>query len=80
MRTGGLAGAVFNAAKEVALDRFIAGGSGFAQMAGVVEMTLARLSSEISLGKAVEGLEDVVGADHLARIRAREIASDMTAG
>jgi len=80
MATGGLAGAVFNAAKEVALDHFIAGSIGFAQMAGLVEASLARLSSDICLGKAVEGLEDVLQADHLTRIRAREIAATLAAG
>ena len=80
METGGLAGAVFNAAKEVALDHFIAGSIGFAQMAGLVEASLARLSSDISVGKAVEGLEDVLQADHLTRIRAREIAAMLAAG
>ena len=77
METGGLAGAAFNAAKEVALDCFIAGQLGFAQMAGLVEATLARLLSDLSLGKAVEGLEDVLEADHFTRIRAREIAATM---
>jgi len=80
MQTGGLAGAVFNAAKEVALDHFIAGSIGFAQMAGLVEASLARLSSDLCLGKAVDGLEDVQEADHLTRIRAREIAARMQAG
>lgn len=75
MGVGGHAGAVFNAAKEVALDEFIAGSIGFARMAGLVEDTLACLSAEMRLGKALEGLEDVQGADHLARIRAREIAA-----
>ena len=75
MAVGGLAGAAFNAAKEVALDQFIGGGIGFARMAGLVEETLARLSAEMCLGKALEGLEDVQQADHLARVRAREIAA-----
>ena len=70
MATRGLAGAVFNAAKEVALDHFIAGGIGFMDMAGIVEDTLAKLSSDLSLGNAAMTLEDVQGADHLARIRA----------
>ena len=39
MQTRGLAGAVFNAAKEVALDSFIDGKLGFMQMAAVVETT-----------------------------------------
>ncbi|MBP6736600.1 MAG: 1-deoxy-D-xylulose-5-phosphate reductoisomerase, partial [Rhodobacteraceae bacterium] len=37
MAVRGLAGAAFNAAKEIALDRFIAGQLGFMAMAGVVE-------------------------------------------
>jgi 1-deoxy-D-xylulose-5-phosphate reductoisomerase len=75
MATRGLAGAVFNAAKEVALDHFIAGSIGFMDMAGVVEDTLARLSSEIGLGNAALALDDVQAADYLARIRADEAAT-----
>jgi 1-deoxy-D-xylulose-5-phosphate reductoisomerase len=74
MAVRGLAGAVFNAAKEVALDHFIAGGIGFMDMAGIVEDTLAQLSSDVSLGNAAMTLEDVQGADHLARVRAGEAA------
>jgi 1-deoxy-D-xylulose-5-phosphate reductoisomerase len=50
MEVRGLAGAAFNAAKEVALDHFLAGSLGFMQMAEVVEQALARLSSEMCLG------------------------------
>jgi 1-deoxy-D-xylulose-5-phosphate reductoisomerase len=75
MAVRGLAGAVFNAGKEVAMDHFIAGGIGFMDMAGVVEDTLARLSSEISLGNAAMTLDDVQAADYLARIRADEAAT-----
>jgi 1-deoxy-D-xylulose-5-phosphate reductoisomerase len=74
MATRGLAGAVFNAAKEVALDHFIAGGIGFMDMAGIVEDTLAKLSSDVSLGNAAMTLEDVQSADHLARLRATDAA------
>jgi 1-deoxy-D-xylulose-5-phosphate reductoisomerase len=74
MRIRGLAGAAFNAAKEVALDHFLAGHIGFMQMAEVVESSLDRLSSETSLGKDVSGLEDVLAIDHLARQRAGEAA------
>ncbi len=74
MAVRGVAGAVFNAAKEVALDHFIAGGLGFMAMAGVVEDTLSLVSSDISLGKAAKTLEEVMGADHIARIRAAEAA------
>jgi 1-deoxy-D-xylulose-5-phosphate reductoisomerase len=74
MATRGLAGAVFNAAKEVALDHFIGGGIGFMDMAGIVEDTLAQLSSDMSLGNAAMTLEDVQAADHLARRRAHDAA------
>ncbi|MCF8512547.1 MAG: 1-deoxy-D-xylulose-5-phosphate reductoisomerase [Rhodobacteraceae bacterium] len=80
MAQRGLAGAAFNAAKEIALDHFIAGGLGFMQMAGLVEATLDRLSSETRLGNAVGGLDDVLAMDHLARVRAGEIALEMRAG
>lgn len=76
----GLAGAAFNAAKEIALDRFIAGQLGFMAMAGVVEDTLARLSAETRLGNAASGLEDVLAMDHLARIRAAEAADNRAGG
>lgn len=74
METGGLAGAGFNAAKEVALDHFIAGRIGFLDMACLVEATLARLSGETGLGNAASGLEDVLELDQLARVRAQELA------
>lgn len=71
METGGLAGAVFNAAKEIAMDAFIARQIGFLDMAGVVEDTLTKLSGE-RLGSAQITLDSVTGADHLARVTARE--------
>lgn len=77
MATRGLAGAAFNAAKEVALDHFIAGGLGFMQMAALVEATLDRLSAESGLGIAATSLEDVLAMDHLARVRANALAKGM---
>ncbi len=74
METRGLAGAVFNAAKEVALDLFIAGRIGFLDMGHLVEDTLAKCHGDIGLGKAASALEEVQRADHLARIRAHEVA------
>ena len=74
MAVRGLAGAAFNAAKEVALDHFIAGQIGFMDMAGVVEDTLLALSAQSGLGIAAQTLEDVQAMDHLARIRASEAA------
>ena len=74
MEVRGLAGAAFTAAKEVALDHFLAGQIGFMQMAGVVETALEQLSATDGLRKDVIGLEDVLAMDHLARTRATEAA------
>ncbi len=78
MQAGGMAGAVFNAAKEVALDQFIAGQIGFMQMAHLVNATLGRLSADPQLGKVASSLDDVLAIDHLARVTARELASGLT--
>ncbi|MEM7722777.1 MAG: 1-deoxy-D-xylulose-5-phosphate reductoisomerase [Pseudomonadota bacterium] len=67
METGGKSGAVFNAAKEIALDGFIAGRIGFMDMAGVVESTLDAISSEIRLTNSMSSLEEVLQVDHMAR-------------
>jgi 1-deoxy-D-xylulose-5-phosphate reductoisomerase len=80
MAVHGLAGAAFNAAKEVALDWFIDGKLGFMDMAGVVEATLARVSGEVRLGNAALALEDVLAMDHLARVRAAESAAQLAKG
>ena len=78
MQAGGMAGAVFNAAKEVALDRFIAGQIGFLQMAQLVESTLGWLSADPRVGRVATHLDDVMAIDHLARVTARELAAGLT--
>jgi 1-deoxy-D-xylulose-5-phosphate reductoisomerase len=80
MARRGLAGAAFNAAKEVALDRFLAGEIGFMDMAAVVEGTLAALDRD--LGRESDGfaLEDVLQMNHLARGRAGEVATRIAGG
>lgn len=70
METGGSAGCVFNAAKEVALDGFLAGRIGFMEMSGVVDATLDAISSEFGLTNPPSSLEDVLETDHMARRRA----------
>ena len=77
MDTGGLAGAVFNAAKERALDAFIAGQIGFLQMAAVVSATLDKMSSGGGLQTRDMTLDDVLEADRLARIYAGEITTQI---
>ena len=72
MRIRGLAGAVFNGAKEQALDGFIAGQLRFTDMASVVEEVLDTLSAKLRLENAAITLDAVRDADHLSRITARE--------
>lgn len=76
MAAGGLAGAAFNAAKETALDHFLAGRIGFMDMAQVVEAVLDRISRDCGLGIAPDSLEKVLEMDDLARRMADEIAHD----
>lgn len=73
MSMGGLAGAVFNAAKERALDGFIEKRIGFQQMADVVEEVLSRVSAKPGHIDADITLDNVMRVDHLARVRAEEI-------
>jgi 1-deoxy-D-xylulose-5-phosphate reductoisomerase len=69
MEIGGLAGAVFNAAKESALDLFIAGKIGFTDMADVVERVLAQMSPDLGQQEADITLDMVYEADAEARAR-----------
>lgn len=72
----GLAGAVFNAAKERALDHFIAKRLPFMAMAEVVEEVLARIEADNSLVDAGITLETVGHVDHLARMAADQVVQD----
>lgn len=69
MARGGMAGAVFNAAKEAALDGFIAHQIGFTQMADIV----AEVLDQMDQGPidATMSLDNVLQVDHLAREAAR---------
>ena len=75
MQTGGLSGAAFNAAKEAALDAFIAGRIPFTAMAEVVERVLDRMSGTGGLGKTPDNLDMVLEMDG----QARRLAADMAA-
>ncbi len=75
MEMRGHAGAAFNAAKEVALDEFIAGRLRFLDMAQLVERTIDQLSTDSCLTDPVEALETVEAMDQMARECARAIAS-----
>ena len=72
MAIGGTAGAAFNAAKEVALDGFIAGRIGFMDMARLVESVLSDMSSRQGLGNAARSLDNVMATDAEARALGRE--------
>ena len=67
MARGGLAGAVFNAAKETALDGFIAGHLKFTDMSDVVAQTLEQIDAADGHIDATMTLDNVLETDHLAR-------------
>ena len=73
MRQGGLWGASFNAAKEVALDRFIAEQIGFLDMARVVELTLYQLDQMNLITRESQQLDEIVNIDQVARRISKEI-------
>ncbi len=79
MARGGLAGAVFNAAKEVALDHFIAGQIKFTQMAEVVEDVLTSMDGQGGHIDAAMTLDNVGTADQMAR-KAAQVAASKRAG
>jgi len=70
MEKGGLYGAAFNAAKERALDHFIAGRVGFLDMARIVEDALDGLSAQNCDMSGAITLDNVAEIDQLARQQA----------
>jgi 1-deoxy-D-xylulose-5-phosphate reductoisomerase len=81
MAEGGLAGAIFNAAKERALDHFIAGRLGFMEMAPLVETVLERMLAlpEYRIGAGGDDLtlDRVLSTDHVARTCADAAATEI---
>jgi 1-deoxy-D-xylulose-5-phosphate reductoisomerase len=77
MEAGGLSGAAFNAAKEAALDGFIAERIGFLQMAEVVDGVLSHKDVHPSLNSATITLDNVQHMDHLARKTAQTVMDAM---
>ncbi len=73
MEQGGLAGSVFNAAKEKALDAFIDHKIGFLDMALLVEDVLNQLVSKDGLNKDAMTLDTVANADQMARKYGQEL-------
>jgi 1-deoxy-D-xylulose-5-phosphate reductoisomerase len=76
MMTGGLSGAAFNAAKEVALDGFIAGDIGFLDMSRVVDGVLNKMDAQNSLTCDTLDLETVLEMNHFARQSAVDLIAD----
>lgn len=72
MEEGGLTGAVFNAAKEQALDHFIAQDCGFTDMARAVDSVVDAMLSDGGLQNATITLDSVTEADAQARARTSE--------
>lgn len=73
MEAGGLSGAVFNAAKEAALDGFLDRRLRFPEMAEVVEEVLSRMSGREGLQDDPPDLDTVRDTDAAARREAAEI-------
>ncbi|UWQ80832.1 1-deoxy-D-xylulose-5-phosphate reductoisomerase [Leisingera sp. S132] len=76
MERGGLMGAAFNAAKEQALDEFIAGRIRFTDMAVVTAAVLERIEAESDLIDAAMTLDNVTRVDHVARKQAAQAAEE----
>jgi len=71
MARGGLAGAVFNAAKETALDGFIDGRLKFTEMSQIVEQVLDTMDAKGGHIDATMTLDNVLYTDQMARNAAR---------
>ncbi len=73
MQAGGLMGAAFNAAKEIALDAFLARQIGFLQMSEVVKSVIDALSDTDHGFEDALNLEHILGMDALARDMAERV-------
>lgn len=80
MASGGMMGAVFNAAKETALDGFIGNRINFTQMANVVEDTMTHMDQDNGLIDVTMTLDNVLKVDHLAREAAKAAIDKRRAG
>lgn len=72
LAAGGAMGAVLNAAKEVALDAFLAGNMRFLAMAELVERTMEALEDEARSVSPGDGIDTVFLLDERARAVARD--------
>ncbi len=67
-RTGGTMPAVMNAAKEVAVDAFLAGAAGFHDIPRIINIVMERHRVQVR-----PSLEDILAADEWAREAARDL-------
>lgn len=79
LELGGVAGAVYNASKEVALDAFIARQIRFLDMAEVVDRTLHRLFGTACELSTEQSLDNIIHADHMGRTIGQEEISALSA-
>ena len=73
MSLGGISGAVFNAAKETALDGFLSKQIGFLEMCPIVEKTIAKLCHLENSHKLEASLINILDIDTMARDVAAEL-------
>ena len=66
-------GVIFNAAKEVALDRFISGEIGFLDMANLVEKTLEESSLITRFKEAPQNVPEILELNDLTREVAKKL-------
>ena len=66
-------GVIFNAAKEIALDRFISGEIAFLDMVDLVEKTLAESSLVNRIALTPQKVSDILEINELARVIAKKI-------
>ena len=74
MSLGGISGAVFNAAKETALDGFLSKQIGFLEMCPIVEKTIAKLCHVENSHKLEASLINILDIDKMAR----DVAAELT--
>ena len=73
MSLGGISGAVFNAAKETALDGFLSKQIGFLEMCPIVEKTIVKLCHKENSHKLEASLTNILDIDKMARNVAAEL-------
>ena len=74
MSLGGISGAVFNAAKETALDGFLSKQIGFLEMCPIVEKTIVKLCHKENSHKLEASLINILDIDKMAR----DVAAELT--